>query len=137
MANLAALDLKERLGAQVGAVSCISFGSPRVGNVAWAELCNQHLEALRIVNNKDIITASPHWLFFEHAGHEAVLLDTKGSYMMDPSFVESTFLESRLSIQDHEMVSYHAGLIGLAIALEKEHSATRWYDLRGKVPQAV
>jgi len=47
-------------------ISLYTFGSPRVGNRAWAKAFN--VETYRFVNNNDIVTRVPSAIFYTHIG---------------------------------------------------------------------
>lgn len=59
-------------------VKCYTFGSPRAGNTAFAELHKELIpETLRIVNNNDPVTMVPTPIFYRHVGILVLLRQKK------------------------------------------------------------
>ena len=117
LANVAALDIVEHFSRRVSAVSLITFGAPRVGNYEFHQLLNDKVKhTLRVVNNRDAVTALPQWVWFKHGGH-VVRIDGHGNYWMNPTFMEKAFLESQNSVQDHAMQAYLDSLVAVARTL--------------------
>jgi hypothetical protein len=107
LASLAAYDLKinfkdpsDSADASHGGVSeeplvdvqCYTFGSPRVGNLAYCRTYNETVpNSYRIVSDGDIVTSIPPKMviMYKHAGQE-VLVDQSGNYLLNPTFVEKS-----------------------------------------------
>jgi len=124
LATFAALDIQRRHKEQLCEVSCITFGSPRLGNRRWAKLFRNHVpRTLRFVFDRDLVTSQPHGFSFQHVGHEAII-DSKGNCITNPSFVEQTFFEARVNMKDHAMVSYEDGMESVARTLHREARGT-------------
>ena len=124
LAHIAALDLHELFCRRVTRISLITFGSPRVGNAAFAALLEKHVKrSIRFVNKKDAVPGQPtNWIWFQHAGHEA-RLDTSGNCWFNPTFVETAFLDMQSSLEDHTMLSYETSVLALAQALKPAAAA--------------
>jgi pimeloyl-ACP methyl ester carboxylesterase len=75
-------------------VKCVTFGSPRVGNAAFAKWFESVDESVRVVNGNDIVTRSPK-LFYSHV---------KGEHRVGSSWWWFA------SVRDHYLDSYRAGL---------------------------
>ena len=91
----------------------VSFASPRVGNKAWKQEYNSlsNIEHYRIVNNKDIITATP-YIRYHHCG-KPVCINKNGKSTLDKketSWWKGCFLY-RWSIDDHSCDSYYKALV--------------------------
>mmetsp|Transcript_6418 Transcript_6418/g.10983 ORF Transcript_6418/g.10983 Transcript_6418/m.10983 type:complete len:388 (+) Transcript_6418:33-1196(+) len=78
LANLCALDLK--FAHQFTEVRSWTFGSPRVGNLAWQQLFAQHVtESWRFTHNRDVVPSlPPQMIGFHHVGREAWTVDMSG-----------------------------------------------------------
>lgn len=76
LSALCALDLKFKLN--FTDVRSWSFGSPRVGNLAWQELFNDHVvESWRFTHNRDVVPSLPPSLIgFHHLAREVRLLSS-------------------------------------------------------------
>ncbi len=48
-------------------VKCVTFGSPRVGNMAFAREWEAIVEGYRVVNKKDVVPAVPPYLLCARA----------------------------------------------------------------------
>ena len=76
LATLCALALKAgalSIGAQPRRVTCVTFGSPRVGNAAFVKAFEARVDAhARVVNNCDAVTMRPRWGYV-HVGGEVRL----------------------------------------------------------------
>lgn len=70
LASLSALDLRFHLN--FTDVRVWSFGSPRVGNVGWQALFNEHVdESWRFTHNRDVVPSLPPQLMgFHHVARE-------------------------------------------------------------------
>ena len=78
LASLCALDLKS--GNPKMDVTCVTWGSPRVGGRAWAKLFNEMVpDSLRYVYRNDIVCRVPTaWMNFFHVANK-IHLDPGGS----------------------------------------------------------
>jgi hypothetical protein len=80
LATVAAVDIAARLppGADV---RLVTFGSPRVGNAAFASFVRQSTTAsTRVTHNRDIVpSVPPTWVGFHHAATEAWQVDVEGA----------------------------------------------------------
>ncbi|KAJ9445152.1 Lipase [Diplonema papillatum] len=106
-----------------------TFGSPRVGNAAFAETYDHAIpHSFRVVNQCDIVPTVPfgvHGAVFKHSGRE-VCIDKRGNLIIEPTFVErfigpTKLVNSRFggilqafgggrSLSDHMMVRYARSL---------------------------
>jgi hypothetical protein len=67
--------------------------------------------------NSDFVTSVPKFYgLYKHVGLE-ILIDASGNYILDPTWVEKTMLDSRRSLADHQLVSYQLGLDQVLIEL--------------------
>lgn len=59
-----------RDGLYKGHLNCVTFGSPRVGNIRFARHYNSIMpNNIRIVNGDDLVTTlPPWWMFYKHVG---------------------------------------------------------------------
>eukprot|EP00750_Incisomonas_marina_P006173 INCI14354.1.p1 GENE.INCI14354.1~~INCI14354.1.p1 ORF type:complete len:1087 (-),score=158.83 INCI14354.1:734-3994(-) len=112
LATLFALDAVTSL-ASPRDVCVTTFGSPRVGNRAFAALFDHHVRcAWRVANQFDGITRVPQAILggsrgnYRHVG-KFVLVFTNGDIVIDPSVIEKNFLHGfRVKFNRHQMVSY-------------------------------
>ncbi|KAF0685696.1 Aste57867_22443 [Aphanomyces stellatus] len=84
-------------------VTMYNYGSPRVGNHAFAKVFSQYVTGFRVVNDGDIIVGGPKRavlclycvssLRYKHVG-TAVLLSERanGTFIVDPNIVETAFI---------------------------------------------
>jgi len=71
LATLCALSVKNRFPEKY--IQCISFGSPRVGNQAFAQEFDCKVDkSVRVVNGQDIVTTRPYWGYAHVKGLRAV-----------------------------------------------------------------
>ncbi len=110
LACLAALDLSILRVPLTRRVACVTFGQPKVGNAAFAKLLESTVPAfLRVVYERDVVSVQPSIPFlFQHAGRE-VVIDDRGNCTTKPTFVEKTFMDSRVDFSAHSMARYVAG----------------------------
>ena len=107
-------------------VRLFTFGSPRVGNRAFARQLNSRVPRnFRVAMVGDLVPGIPKFVY-KHAGID-VLLDPWGAVIVQPSVVEKTFRSrSRTSFAAHRMQVYSRALklalstddAGLAALLE-------------------
>lgn len=122
-----------------------NFGSPRVGNHAFASFYDRcvpnrflsflfvSLKSFRVVNDQDIVVSFPKLVYvFKHIGRE-IVIDKRGNLITDLSFVEKLFrgflcvflnLAGNNSLAEHTMDKYKEGLI--ACYQMNEHPADGW-----------
>ena len=94
LATLCALTAKLSLKSKV-VVDCVTFGSPRVGNGAFATLFNELVDmSKRFVNGSDAVTRNPRF-YYSHVKGEQTIGD-KGAWFSN--------------IQDHYLDSYSKSL---------------------------
>ena len=99
-------------------ICCYTFGSPRVGNHAWARLYNSKVpDTWQIINSDDVVTrAGKFWFLFKHVGHR-VLLNRRGDLLVRPSFVEYSIRRSPGgSVKDHLLTSYQRAMVAVLAA---------------------
>lgn len=115
-----------------------SFGSPRVGNHAFAQLYDKLVPStFRVVVDGDIVVGLPPG--YTHVGTE-ILVDSlgSGSIIIDPSFVERwlrTHLKS--SVAAHSLLVYRKSLLGLKLAAEYMKQCANDPTLRNVDPLRV
>jgi hypothetical protein len=89
-------------------VSMYNFGSPRVGNGAFAQLFNRLIpDSFRVVVDGDIVTGVPP-AGYRHIGTQALIDNLgSGSIIMDPSFVERRLrTHTKTSVSVHSLLVY-------------------------------
>eukprot|EP00164_Ancoracysta_twista_P003662 GFYU01004904.1.p1 GENE.GFYU01004904.1~~GFYU01004904.1.p1 ORF type:complete len:1060 (-),score=260.03 GFYU01004904.1:302-3481(-) len=93
-------------------VVCYTFGSPRVGNHAFAKFYDALVpNTYRVVFDGDFVAGVPKFVnMYKHVGSE-VLIDFAGNVVIAPSYIESRFFKSMsTSFLKHARVTYSAGL---------------------------
>jgi predicted lipase len=66
------------------AVNAITFGMPRVGNKAFADLVDQRISLVRIINKEDFIPTLPSLRFgYHHPSREIRILES-GAWVLCP-----------------------------------------------------
>ena len=80
-------------------VTCITFGSPRVGNAAFVKEFDAHIDSIRVVNCCDIVTMKPYFGYYH----------VKGEMKIGTS--KSTFSKWFGSVKDHYLSSYQESLV--------------------------
>ena len=93
LAILGALELRAQ---QLTPALVVTFGQPRVGNAAFAQLYNAQLRenTWRVINQNDVVPRTPGWLFsYRHCGQE-ILLDEWGSYDVNPPLACKLFVDA-------------------------------------------
>jgi len=108
LSTILALSLRTKLGMDV---EMYNFGSPRVGNHAFAQLYDKNVpKSFRVVMDGDVITNTPKLCcLYKHVGSE-ILLDTAGNFIINPAFVEKTFRQGRTSFKSHSLKVYLGAL---------------------------
>ena len=109
LAMIAAQDLTENFDLPQP-VQVYTFGSPRIGNVAYASNYDQKIPAtFRVVVDGDIIPGMPKMFgMYRHAGIE-VLVDAEngGNLIVKPSAVEKWLrMRNRTSTANHSLTIY-------------------------------
>ena len=98
-------------------VGMYSFGCPRVGNAAFAELFERNIkDGFRVVVDGDPVCAVPFSnAGFKHAGTEALIDPVgAGSIIIDSSFIERRLRNrTKSSVSVHVMSVYRKGLLGI------------------------
>lgn len=117
------LNIHEKYGVEI---TVYNFGSPRVGNHAFAEYFDNRISNMfRVACDGDVVTGVPKHDFsrlgrhffstYKHVGVE-IVLDPQGhgNMIVDPNFVEKKFrLRYRGSARSHLLNSYRRGFRGL------------------------
>ena len=102
-------------------ISCVTFGSPRVGNVNFAKFFNSNVDvSFRCVFAKDPITFSPVPLRFKHV-HGSVYCDEKSAKVVDDAKMAKWNL-CGCRIAHHSMSSYLASLSVEILPLSSTHN---------------
>ena len=89
-----------------------NFGSPRVGNHAFATVYNHAVpHSFRVVFDGDLFTGVPKlWYLYKHIGR-GVVIDGTGNIIVDPSFVENVLHTSNPNkMSSHSLLLYRKGL---------------------------
>eukprot|EP01135_Chromosphaera_perkinsii_P007866 Nk52_evm58s1020 gene=Nk52_evmTU58s1020 len=98
-----------------------TFGSPRVGNRAFASKFNVAVpRCYRICMDGDVVTGlPPKWRGYKHHGL-AVIIDKLGNLIVEPGSFESSMLtSSRRSFSSHKMATYrHA--VNAALKMDRK-----------------
>lgn len=91
-------------------ITMYNFGSPRVGNFAFASRFDDLIpNSFRVVVDGDIVTGIPR-AWYKHVGTE-VIIDCAGSLIVDPSFVERAFQTmAKRSLASHSLALYRPAL---------------------------
>ena len=106
LATLAAIDFSMNTYSE-RAITMYNFGSPRVGNRAFADLYDQRVpDSFRVVCKGDPVTMVPPMAFYTHVGH-SVLLNSSGEYTVDASFAERRLLPFFNPLQHFRMLDSH------------------------------
>ncbi|KAJ1435027.1 Alpha/Beta hydrolase protein [Ochromonadaceae sp. CCMP2298] len=96
---------------RIGRVTVVSFASPRVGNAGWRRAFDstQGLAHYRVVNNRDLITATPS-LLYKHTGTVLHLTNSPTTHMklyQDYHYSWSRFsMFTCWSVKDHNTSRY-------------------------------
>eukprot|EP01135_Chromosphaera_perkinsii_P005063 Nk52_evm10s312 gene=Nk52_evmTU10s312 len=99
------LAVKHRIPCEV-----YTFGSPRVGNKAFASLIQGHIPKFyQVCMDGDVITGLPS-IGYDVCGTQ-LIMDRLGNILINPSRVERWFkIKSKTSISSHKMATYRRGL---------------------------
>ncbi|GAB4817731.1 hypothetical protein N2152v2_004777 [Parachlorella kessleri] len=127
LATLCAFDIRQRcpFAAYTTNIRVYTFGAPRTGNHAFAELYNEALpDTWHIINNDDMITrGGKFFVLYKRAGHR-VLINRRGDMLVRPSFVESSIrnvpgvglYRGWGTIRDHLLTSYQKAMVAVVQA---------------------
>ncbi|KAF0707836.1 Aste57867_6525 [Aphanomyces stellatus] len=133
LATIAAFDASRTFKTHV---TMYNYGSPRVGNHAFAKVFPRHVTGFRIVNDGDIVVGGPKFavaflggrvapLIYKHVG-TAVLLSERahGTFIVDPNIVEKALIaQLRGFVTSHVCSAYKLRLQkGLRVAIEDKLS---------------
>ncbi|KAJ8905966.1 hypothetical protein NDN08_002467 [Rhodosorus marinus] len=112
LASLCALDAQARLQSP-GGVYVFTFGSPKVGNHAFAKVFNEKVPCCwRVVLAKDPITRLPPGFSFAHIGNSALITE-EGHLFIDPTLFELAWMHSgffRFNLRHHRKSGYASAL---------------------------
>jgi len=90
-------------------VMSVTFGSPRVGNRAFAAAFQRHVPfSFRWAAVGDIGTKLPFW-GYEHVPVKVMLDPLSGSILMDPSIIEESMVAFRNALDAHLRPAYIQG----------------------------
>ncbi|BDA50387.1 probable lipase at C-terminar half [Coccomyxa sp. Obi] len=121
LAMLAAYDVARALEgvAKRTEVACYTFGSPRVGNYAFAWDYGKTVpDSWSIVNDQDAVARNAKfWLLYKRPG-QRVLINDRGDMLVRPSFVELSMQQSPFltSLSQHYLLSYRDSLAAVCTA---------------------
>jgi hypothetical protein len=108
----------ERVKSQLG-LACYTYGSPRVGNSAWAVAAAIKVpHVFRVVVEGDLFVGLPKWSIgswgiYRHTGTECILDENEtGTIVIAPTFAEKAFRFSRrnTSVANHNLAKYRSCL---------------------------
>jgi len=111
-------------------VTMYNFGGPRVGNNTFRLLYNLAVpDSYRTVNDQDVVPTFPPPItllggMFHHVGKE-VRIDSKGNMIIQPTFLEKSFVGGSRRIGPHKMENYKRSLeavcmyFGMELSMEK------------------
>ena len=129
LATLCAFDLRSMCGDRTlpgSKLAVYTFGSPRVGNRAFARFYDAHVccNHWNIINGHDAVVQGGKFALYKHVGHKA-FVNVKGDLIVRPDFAEATFLTWFLSerVADHFVSSYRTSTY--AVAKQYDISASR------------
>ncbi|BDA51092.1 probable phospholipase A1-Igamma1, chloroplastic at C-terminar half [Coccomyxa sp. Obi] len=121
LAQLAAHDIA-RAGQRCGKVvrvGCYTYGSPRVGNHAFAREFNQVVpHCWHIINNQDAVARAPKFLLLYKRAGQVVIINKTGDMLVRPSFIENSILQlpGGGSVSDHLLGSYLQALLAIILS---------------------
>lgn len=106
-ATLAAISAFDFQNAKNLEIEVVTFGSPKIGNAAFAADFNSKIKCTRIVNDNDGVALAPFFGGYHHVGEAIQLknLAPEGMQGIWPSIASFARLDS---IADHEIDSYIA-----------------------------
>jgi predicted lipase len=98
-------------------IDCVTFGSPKIGDQAFIELCDSCIDLnINVINDNDIVPILPISIAYKHSGIILVLLDNSVKYrnrnFLKELQIFSLFFVNWMSclkvdvISDHWMSSY-------------------------------
>ncbi|EIE21255.1 alpha/beta-hydrolase [Coccomyxa subellipsoidea C-169] len=100
-------------------VGCYTYGSPRVGNHAFAREFDKVVpHCWHIINNQDAVARSPKFLVLYKRAGQRVLINNNGDMLVRPSFIENSILQmpGGGSVGDHLLGSYLRSLLAILLA---------------------
>lgn len=126
LATLASLDVSLALGIEGHRISVSTFGSPRVGNIAFQELYDSEIVMnWRIVAGGDLISRLPK-IGYRHVGKKVILTST-GELFIDPSALEMVFWHQQSpSIVHHRKACYLLALKAWCSTLDNNYTPNFW-----------
>ena len=110
----------------------ITFGQPRVGNGAFAEMYRKLLgsKTTRIVNGLDAVTLMPPWLLgYRHVKGHVVFIDASGKVLIDPHWTTRVMSHAWCVIKDWLHIRW-VNLGGFKVPLPFRLSAVRNHSMR-------
>ena len=119
LANLAALEIKKENPAVE--VCCYTYGAPRVGNVAFASMCDAAFESWSVINDDDPVPRVPYFTY-KRAGQQ-VIITTRGDCIVRPGYFELLLYKKRGKVADHQMGNYALAMAAIVRAQFFPHKA--------------
>lgn len=129
LATLCAFDCRVDLGIPDERVSCITFGSPKVGNRAFTRRFAVSVsDTFRFVNNSDVVTNVPKRLYhvYEHVPR-GVLIDSFGNLIIDPMYADLKLFHGNL-FTPHMMGSYQQSIQAFIDSTTETKYVADWWD---------
>eukprot|EP00668_Euglena_longa_P036071 GGOE01046358.1.p1 GENE.GGOE01046358.1~~GGOE01046358.1.p1 ORF type:complete len:976 (-),score=305.94 GGOE01046358.1:146-2854(-) len=123
LAIFAAYDITKMLEGRE--VTMYNFGGPRVGNNTFRLLYDHAVpDSYRTVNDQDVVPCIPPPVtmlggMFHHVGKE-VRIDTKGNMIIQPTFLEKSFVSGNSRIGPHKMENYKRSLEAVCLYFRME-----------------
>ncbi|CAL8466201.1 g5737 [Coccomyxa elongata] len=99
-------------------VGCYTYGSPRVGNHAFAREFDQVVpHCWHIINNQDAVARAPKFLVLYKRAGQRVLINKNGDMLVRPAFIENSILQlpGGGSVADHLLGSYLRSLLAVLL----------------------
>jgi len=131
LAMIAAMTFDNTVG------NVITFGQPRVGNGAFAEIYRKLLgdKTTRVINGLDVICLSPLWLMgYRHAGKHVVFIDAAGEVLVNPDPFTKLISHAFCVLKDWMHIRW-VNLGGFNIPLPFRLSAARNHFMRDYLNQ--
>eukprot|EP00667_Euglena_gracilis_P000312 EG_transcript_312 len=123
LAIFAAYDITKMLEGRE--VTMYNFGGPRVGNNTFRLLYDHAVpDSYRTVNDQDVVPSIPPPVtvlggMFHHVGKE-VRIDAKGNMIIQPTFLEKSFVSGNSRIGPHKMENYKRSLEAVCMYFRME-----------------
>ncbi|KAA8494630.1 Lipase [Porphyridium purpureum] len=137
LATLCAFDLALHLELPKNRISLYTYGSPKVGNRAFARRFSVLVpHSWRVVNKDDFITNNPKdtWEHYEHVPR-AVLVDEGGNLIIDPVFADMTLFHGSHALP-HLMGSYREHMVKFVEASGSGYNA-QWVEFNAFDPNDI